>query len=404
MHIARGDGVTGIKRRRRDLSGDGVRNLATASGRGRLKKGSRIIYMATASGLQSDAGVVKLLVSFQQLQQVFGVVAWGIVRQKEWDKPFKAITKQELASLRASAYELFGNEKFWFEIPRCIAWDKVDNPSPQSTLQVLTSFKVYTPSVTYLKEVEETLGTPIEMEHLDQMKIKDVGLDIYNHDIPFISREVPSFGEPKPQPQLLPSCPSLDECLRKERGHNPPTKPHSLDSLRMKVVDNLTIYKPPSPHLAQKEWDKPFKAITKQELASLRASTYELFGNEKFWFEIPRCIAWDKVDNLSPQSTLQVLTSFKVYTQSVTYSEEIEETLGTPIEMEHLDQMKIKDVGLDIYNHDIPFISRKVPSFDEPKPQPQLLPSCPSLYECLRKERGHNPPTKPHSLDSLRMK
>ncbi|GJT98597.1 hypothetical protein Tco_1094115 [Tanacetum coccineum] len=34
----RGDGVAGIKRRRRDLYGDGVRNLATASGHGRLKE------------------------------------------------------------------------------------------------------------------------------------------------------------------------------------------------------------------------------------------------------------------------------------------------------------------------------------------------------------------------------
>ncbi|GKD10025.1 hypothetical protein Tco_1189710 [Tanacetum coccineum] len=38
MHTVRGDGVTGIKRRCRDLYGDGVRNLATASGRGRLKE------------------------------------------------------------------------------------------------------------------------------------------------------------------------------------------------------------------------------------------------------------------------------------------------------------------------------------------------------------------------------
>nr|GEU51149.1 hypothetical protein [Tanacetum cinerariifolium] len=33
-----GDGVTGIKRRRRDLSSDGVKDLATTSRRGRLKK------------------------------------------------------------------------------------------------------------------------------------------------------------------------------------------------------------------------------------------------------------------------------------------------------------------------------------------------------------------------------
>ncbi|GJX65908.1 hypothetical protein Tco_0300251 [Tanacetum coccineum] len=33
-----GDGVAGIKRRRRNLYSDGVRNFATASGRGRLKE------------------------------------------------------------------------------------------------------------------------------------------------------------------------------------------------------------------------------------------------------------------------------------------------------------------------------------------------------------------------------
>ncbi|GKE64529.1 hypothetical protein Tco_1518690, partial [Tanacetum coccineum] len=37
--------------------------------------------------------------------------------QKERDKPFKAITEQELASLRAQANELFGDEKVWFEMP-----------------------------------------------------------------------------------------------------------------------------------------------------------------------------------------------------------------------------------------------------------------------------------------------
>ncbi|GJX50941.1 MAK10-like protein [Tanacetum coccineum] len=38
MHIVHGDDVAGIKRRLRDLSGDGIRNLATASRRGRLKE------------------------------------------------------------------------------------------------------------------------------------------------------------------------------------------------------------------------------------------------------------------------------------------------------------------------------------------------------------------------------
>ncbi|GJT27779.1 hypothetical protein Tco_0178168 [Tanacetum coccineum] len=38
IHTVRGDGVIGIKRRRRDLYGDGVRNFTKASGRGRLKE------------------------------------------------------------------------------------------------------------------------------------------------------------------------------------------------------------------------------------------------------------------------------------------------------------------------------------------------------------------------------
>ncbi|GKF79088.1 hypothetical protein Tco_0234656, partial [Tanacetum coccineum] len=38
MQTVAGDGVAGIKRRRRDLSSDGVRNLATASGRGQFKE------------------------------------------------------------------------------------------------------------------------------------------------------------------------------------------------------------------------------------------------------------------------------------------------------------------------------------------------------------------------------
>nr|GEV18812.1 hypothetical protein [Tanacetum cinerariifolium] len=39
LFTERGDGVVGIKRRRRDLSSDGVRDLVMASGRGQLKEG-----------------------------------------------------------------------------------------------------------------------------------------------------------------------------------------------------------------------------------------------------------------------------------------------------------------------------------------------------------------------------
>ncbi|GJT28583.1 hypothetical protein Tco_0908858 [Tanacetum coccineum] len=133
---------------------------------------------------------------------------------------------------------------------RGIAWDKVENLNPQSTSQVLPSFEENTPPVTYLDEVEENIGIPIEVEPLDETPLEDLGLNTCNHDIPISSREIPNFDELEPQPQSLPSCPSLDISLREERGPESPIKPHSPDSFRMKVVDNLTIHIPRSPHVA----------------------------------------------------------------------------------------------------------------------------------------------------------
>ncbi|GJZ48506.1 ribonuclease H-like domain-containing protein [Tanacetum coccineum] len=63
-------------------------------------------------------------------------------------------------------------------------------------------------------------------------------------------KEIPSFDEPEPQPNPLPNCPSLDVSLGEERGPEPPIKPHSPDSFRMKEVDHLTNHTPPSPHVA----------------------------------------------------------------------------------------------------------------------------------------------------------
>ncbi|GKD04029.1 hypothetical protein Tco_1179003, partial [Tanacetum coccineum] len=45
-------------------------------------------------------------------------------------------------------------------------------------------------------EVEETLGTPMEVEPLDQTKLEDVGLN--NHSIPTSYEEIPIFDEPEP--------------------------------------------------------------------------------------------------------------------------------------------------------------------------------------------------------------
>nr|GEZ88548.1 ribonuclease H-like domain-containing protein [Tanacetum cinerariifolium] len=183
----------------------------------------------------------------EDLRELSAKKAWETIEnfaqgQKEWDKPFKAITEQKLASLRAQVNELFGNKKVWFEMPRCIASAKVDNLSPQ----VLPSFEKYTPLVTYSKEVKDTLVTSIEVEPLNQTQVEGIGLNSCNDDILFSFREVPSFDELEPQPHPLPNCPSLDVSLGVERGPKPPIKPHSLDSFRMKEVDNLTFHISPS--------------------------------------------------------------------------------------------------------------------------------------------------------------
>ncbi|GKE00687.1 hypothetical protein Tco_1388670, partial [Tanacetum coccineum] len=114
----------------------------------------------------------------------------------------------------------------------------------------LPSFEEYTPPVTYPEEVDETLGTPIEVEPLDETQLEDLGLNTCNHDIPLSSREVPSFDKTKSQPQPLPNFPPLDISLGDKRGLEPTIKPHSPDSFRMKEVDHLTNHTPPSPHMA----------------------------------------------------------------------------------------------------------------------------------------------------------
>ncbi|GKA69844.1 hypothetical protein Tco_0775908 [Tanacetum coccineum] len=101
--------------------------------------------------------------------------------------------------------------------------------------------------VTYPEEVEKTLGTLIEVESYNKTKLEEVGLK-YNHNTPFSSREVPSFDGPEPQPLL--NSPSLDVSLGDVIGPEPPIKPHSPDSSRIKIVDYLTTQTPPSSLMA----------------------------------------------------------------------------------------------------------------------------------------------------------
>ncbi|GJR24492.1 hypothetical protein Tco_0973019 [Tanacetum coccineum] len=68
-------------------------------------------------------------------------------------------------------------------------------------------------------------------------------------------------------------------------------------------------------------------------------------------------------ENPDPQHTPQVLPSFEAYTPPVTYPEEVEETLGIPMEVEPFYQTKIEDLGLNTCNHDIALSSKEIPSY-----------------------------------------
>nr|GEX33040.1 hypothetical protein [Tanacetum cinerariifolium] len=91
-------------------------------------------------------------------------------------------------------------------------YNEVGVTSPESTTQTLSLFKEYTPPMTYPEEVEKTLGT---FE-------------------PSLERDVPSFDGPEPQP--LVNSPSLDVSLGDVIGPEPPIKPHSSNSSRMKEI------------------------------------------------------------------------------------------------------------------------------------------------------------------------
>ncbi|GKD78987.1 hypothetical protein Tco_1341608 [Tanacetum coccineum] len=145
---------------------------------------------------------------------------------KKCSNPTSDIFDETIANPNA---QIVGDDMVRVQVPRCTAWLDYDE------------------HVDSLKEVEKTLGTPIEVEPLNKTKLEEVGLNC-NHNTPFSSSEVPSFDGPEPQPLL--NSPSLDVSLGDVIGPKPPIKPHSSDSSRMKVVDYLTTQTPPSPHVA----------------------------------------------------------------------------------------------------------------------------------------------------------
>ncbi|GJV10456.1 hypothetical protein Tco_1351997 [Tanacetum coccineum] len=125
---------------------------------------------------------------------------------KKCSNPTSAISDETIANPNA---QIVGDDMVRVQVPRCMAWldydehvdslstmdNEVGVTSPESTTQTLPSFEEYTPPVTYPEEVEKTLGTPIEVEPLNETKLEEVGLNC-NHNTPFSSREVPSFDGP----------------------------------------------------------------------------------------------------------------------------------------------------------------------------------------------------------------
>ncbi|GKC05127.1 hypothetical protein Tco_0996737, partial [Tanacetum coccineum] len=102
--------------------------------------------------------------------------------------------------------------------------------------------------MTHSKEVEETIGIPMEVEPLDHMKLEDLGLNTNTHDHFLSSKGFPSVDEP--EPHFPPNFSPLDVNLVDKRGTNPPINPYSPGSFRRKLVKLLTIHTPPSPHVA----------------------------------------------------------------------------------------------------------------------------------------------------------
>ncbi|GJU92214.1 putative reverse transcriptase domain-containing protein [Tanacetum coccineum] len=163
--------------------------------------------------------------------------------EKKYSNPTSVISDETIANPNA---QIVMDDIVRVQVPRCMTWldynehvdslstmdNEVGVTSLESTIQTLPSFEEYTPPVTYPKEVEKTLGTPIEVKPLNETKLEEVGLNC-NHNTPFSSREVPSFDGPEPQPVL--NSPSLDVSLGDVIGPEPPIKSHSPDSSRMKV-------------------------------------------------------------------------------------------------------------------------------------------------------------------------
>ncbi|GKC99672.1 hypothetical protein Tco_1169947, partial [Tanacetum coccineum] len=102
---------------------------------------------------------------------------------KQCSTPKSAISDEIIANLNA---QIIADDMVRVQVHRCMVWldydehvdslstmdNEVGVTSPESTTQTLPSFEEYTPPVTYPEEVEKTLGTPIEVEPLNETKLE----------------------------------------------------------------------------------------------------------------------------------------------------------------------------------------------------------------------------------------
>nr|GEX50046.1 MAK10-like protein [Tanacetum cinerariifolium] len=191
------------------------------------------------------------------LAQLFPPERTAKLRSLDYEKPdieqLLGVMECKVDTLIKEAISLMGRSKSIFGMASNTVYQLPSEPSRREEFENLV-MNFILDQKEKVKQLEEYMGVigriPIEVKPLEETPLEDLGLNTCNHDIPLSSREIPNFDEPEPQPQPLPNYPSLDVSLGSEKGLKPPIKLHSLDSLRMKVVDNLTIHIPPSPHVA----------------------------------------------------------------------------------------------------------------------------------------------------------
>ncbi|GJR41631.1 hypothetical protein Tco_1309734 [Tanacetum coccineum] len=201
-------------------------------------------WLETASQIQRDAVTMKIKTASPYLttasQYGYSSVAEGDLRKfsdieacyaiedcaqydKKCSNPTSAILDETIANPNA---QIVGDDMVRVLVPRCMAWLDYDE---------------YVDSLSMMdNELSKVLESGEGSNHQGGDKEFNLGCKV--------TREVPSFDVPEPQPVL--NSLSLDKSLRDVIGPEPPIKPHSPDSSKMKVVDYLTTQTPPSPHVS----------------------------------------------------------------------------------------------------------------------------------------------------------